>query len=178
MIRKARELEPLSTSINSSLGWRLYLAREYDRSIAQLRETLDMDFSYEWARLILGQAYEQKGQYGLAIAELQKAVELSHSKPVMVSALAHAYAASGNLAEAAKLLTQLKSMSKKQYVSPFYVAMVYVGMGKKDSAMRWLEKAYEDGSNGLVFLKVVHQKYFLSVQCSSLNSSSNYTRHN
>jgi TolB-like protein/DNA-binding winged helix-turn-helix (wHTH) protein/Flp pilus assembly protein TadD len=154
MIKKARELEPLSTSINSSLGWRLYLAREYDRSIAQLRETLDMDPSYEWARLILGQAYEQKGQYGLAIAELQRAVELSHSKPVMVSALAHAYAASGNLAEAAKLLTQLKSMSKKQYVSPFYVAMVYVGMGKKDSAMRWLEKAYEDGSNGLVFLKV------------------------
>src|SRR6266404_2799886 len=50
-IKKARDLEPLSISINASFGWRLYLAREYDRSIAQLRDTLEMDPSYEWAHL-------------------------------------------------------------------------------------------------------------------------------
>jgi len=59
-IRKARDLDPLSTNINWSLGWRLYLARQYDRSIAQLRDALEMDPSYEWAHLILGEAYEQK----------------------------------------------------------------------------------------------------------------------
>jgi len=94
-IKHARDLDPLSISINSSFGWRLYLARQYDRSIAQLRGTLDMDPTYEWAHLILGQAFEQKGQYNLALAELQKAVELSHNTPLMVSALAHAYALSG-----------------------------------------------------------------------------------
>ena len=65
-IGKARDLDPLSISINSSLGWRLYLARQYDRSIAQLRDTLEMDPSYEWSHLILGQAYEQKGEFSLA----------------------------------------------------------------------------------------------------------------
>ncbi len=153
-IRKARELEPLSISINASFGWRLYLAREYDRSIAQLRDTLEMDPAYQWAHLTLGQAYEQKGQFGLAIEELQKAVELSHSSPLTISALAHAEAISGNHAAATKLLTQLQTLSEKQYVSPFYVAIVYLGLGKNEVAMNWLEKAYTDRSNGLVFLKV------------------------
>jgi TolB-like protein/DNA-binding winged helix-turn-helix (wHTH) protein len=78
-IKKARDLDPLSISINSSLGWRLYLARQYDRSIAQLKDTLEMDPAYEWAHLILGQAYEQKGAFDLALPELHKAVELSHN---------------------------------------------------------------------------------------------------
>jgi len=153
-IKKARDLEPLSISINASFGWRLYLAREYDRAIAQLRDTLEMDPSYEWAHLILGQAYEQKGEYDLAIGEFQKAVELSHSSPLMLSALAHAHALGGNHAEALKLLSRLENMSKKQYVSPFYIAIVYLGLGKNETAMTWLEKAYADRSNGLVFLKV------------------------
>jgi TolB-like protein/DNA-binding winged helix-turn-helix (wHTH) protein/Tfp pilus assembly protein PilF len=153
-IKKARDLEPLSISINASFGWRLYLAREYDRSIAQLRDTLEMDPSYEWAHLTLGQAYEQKGQYDLALEELQRAVEISHSSPLTVSALAHAYALSGHRSEARKLLAQLDVLSEKQYVSPFYMAIVYLGLGQNELAMNWLHKAYADRSNGLVFLKV------------------------
>jgi TolB-like protein/DNA-binding winged helix-turn-helix (wHTH) protein/Tfp pilus assembly protein PilF len=153
-IKKARELEPLSISINTALGWRLYLAREYDRSIAQLRDTLEMDPASEWAHLNLGQAYEQQGQFNLAIEELQKALELAHSSPLTLSALAHAEALSGNHATANKLLSQLEALSKKQYVSPYYIAIVYLGLGKNDVAMNWLEKAYTDRSNGLVFMKV------------------------
>ena len=153
-IKKARDLEPLSISINASFGWRLYLAREYDRSIAQLRGTLEMDPSYEWAYLTLGQAYEQKGQYDLALEELQRAVEISHSSPLTVSALAHAFALSGNHSQARKLLAQLEVLSNTQYVSPFYMAIVYLGLGQNELAMNWLQKAYADRSNGLVFLKV------------------------
>jgi TolB-like protein/Tfp pilus assembly protein PilF len=153
-IKKARELEPLSISINTSIGWRLYLAREYDRSIAQLRDTLEMDPGSEWAHLNLGQAYEQKGQFGPAVEELEKALELSHASPLTLSALAHAEALSGNHPAANKRLTQLEELSKLQYVSPYYVAIVYLGLGKNETAMNWLEKAYADRSNGLVFLRV------------------------
>jgi TolB-like protein/DNA-binding winged helix-turn-helix (wHTH) protein/Tfp pilus assembly protein PilF len=153
-IRKARDLDPLSISINSSLGWRLYLARQYDRSIEQLRDTQEMDRSYEWSHLILGQAYEEKGEFALALAELRKAAELSHNSPLMISALGHANARAGNREEAQRLLAQLMGQSKSQYVSPYYIAMVYLGLGKNDVAMNWLEKAYADRSNGLVFLKV------------------------
>ncbi len=153
-INKARELDPLSISINTSYGWRLYLARQYDRAIEQLRTTLEMDPGYEWAHLILGQAYEQKGQLDLAISELRKASDLSHQSPLMVSALAHAHALSGNQAKAQELLTLLFAESRKQYVSPFYIGVVYAGLAKNDAAMDWLEKAYRDRSNGLVFLRV------------------------
>jgi TolB-like protein/DNA-binding winged helix-turn-helix (wHTH) protein/Tfp pilus assembly protein PilF len=153
-IQKARDLDPLSISINSSFGWRLYLARQYDRSIAQLRGTLEMDPAYEWPQLILGQAYEQKGDFNSALAALRKAVELSHESPLMVSALAHAYALSGNSVEAQRLVAQLLVQAKNQYVSPYYIAIVYVALGKNELAMDWLEKALADRSNGLVFLKV------------------------
>jgi TolB-like protein/DNA-binding winged helix-turn-helix (wHTH) protein/lipoprotein NlpI len=153
-IKRARDLDPLSISINSSLGWRLYLARQFDRSIAQLKDTLEMDPSYEWAHLILGQAYEEKRGFDLALPELHKAVALSHNSPLMVSALAHAYAVSGNPGEAQKLLEQLFAQSEKVYVSPYYIGIVYLGLGKNVLAMDWLEKAFVDRSNGLVFLKV------------------------
>jgi TolB-like protein/DNA-binding winged helix-turn-helix (wHTH) protein/Tfp pilus assembly protein PilF len=153
-INKARDLDPLSISINSSLGWRFYLARQYDRAIEQLRNTLEMDPSYEWPHLVLGQAYEQKGEYSLAISELRKVAELSHDTPLMVSALAHAYALSGNKEEANKLLSGLIAESKKKYVSPFYVAIIYASLGQNELAMDWFEKAYADRSNGLVFMRI------------------------
>jgi hypothetical protein len=40
------------------------------------------------------------------------------------------------------------------YVSPYYIGIAYLGLGKNDLAMDWLEKAFADRSNGLVFLKV------------------------
>jgi len=153
-IQKARELDPLSLSINFSLGWRLYMARQYDAAITQLKDTLEMDPSYELPHLVAGQAYEQKGNYALAIPELRKAVELSRGTPLMVSALAHAYARSGNRAEAEKLLAQLQAKSMNHYVSPYYFAIVCVGLGRTEEALDWLEKAFGDRSNGLVFLKV------------------------
>lgn len=153
-IQKARALDPLSLSINFSLGWRLYMARQYDAAITQLKDTLEMDPSYELPHLVAGQAYEQKGNYAMAIPELRKAVELSRGTPLMVSALAHAYARSGNRAEAEKLLAQLQAKSMNQYVSPYYFAIVCVGLGRIEEALDWLEKAFGDRSNGLVFLKV------------------------
>jgi TolB-like protein/DNA-binding winged helix-turn-helix (wHTH) protein/Tfp pilus assembly protein PilF len=153
-INKARELDPLSFSINFSLGWRFYMARQYDRAIQQLRNTLEMDPSYELPHLVLGQAYEQEGDFAHAVPELQKAAELSHDTPLMVSALAHGYALAGNRMEAERLLQNLLEASKKHYVSPYYVAVVYAGLGKKELAIDWLEKALADRSNGLVFLKV------------------------
>ena len=153
-INKARELDPLSIPINFSLGWRLYMARQYPRAIQQLRNTSEMDPSYELPHLVLGLSYAQKGDYGLAIPELRKAADLSHGTPLMISALANVYARSGNKPEAEKLLAELILQSKRQYVSPYYFAVVYVGLGEREKAMDWLEKAFADRSNGLVFLKV------------------------
>jgi len=153
-MNRARELDPLSISMNFSLGWRLYMAHQYDQAIEQLQNTLDMDPSFALPRMVLGQAYEQKGAYPQALTELQKAVSASHESPQMLGALGNAYGASGNRSEAGKVLAQLMEQSKKQYVSPFYVAIVYAGLSENDKAIDWLEKAYKDRSNAIVFSKV------------------------
>ena len=72
----------------------------------------------------------------------------------MLAGLGHAFAVAKRTPEARAILNQLLEESKKQYVAPFYIAQVYAGLGENEKAMDWLEKAYDDRSNGLVFLKV------------------------
>jgi len=153
-MNRARDLEPLSISTNFSLGWRLYMARQYDQAIEQLRNTIEMDPNFALSHLVLGQAYEQKKSYDQAIVEFQKAASISHDSVPAIAALGHAYAISGKKSEAQNALDQLLDKSKKQYVSPFYVAIVYAGLNENEKALDWLEKAYDDRSNGIVFLKV------------------------
>ena len=153
-MNRARDLEPLSISTNFSLGWRLYMARQYDQAIEQLRNTIEMDPNFALSHLVLGQAYEQKKSYDQAIAEFQKAASISHDSVPAIAALGNAYAIAERKPEAQNALDQLLDKSKKQYVSPFYVAIVYVGLNENEKALDWLEKAYDDRSNGIVFLKV------------------------
>jgi len=153
-INQARELDPFSISINFSLGWRFYMARQYDCAIEQLRNTLEIDSSYELAHLVLGQAYEQKSEFDQAIPELRLAVDLSHRAPLMMSALAHADARAGKRQEAERLLDELSARSAKNYVSPYYLAVAYSGLGENDRVMEFLREAFDDRSNGMVFMKV------------------------
>jgi TolB-like protein/DNA-binding winged helix-turn-helix (wHTH) protein/Tfp pilus assembly protein PilF len=153
-IQRALELDPLSISINFSYGWRLYFARQYDQAIQQLKATIDLDPDFVLAHLVLGQAYEEKGQYAQALEELKKAVELSPNSPLMLAGLGRGEGMAGNNVEAWRVISRLDEMSKRQYVSPFFVALVYTGVGENRQALDRLEKAYKDRSNGLIFLAV------------------------
>jgi TolB-like protein/DNA-binding winged helix-turn-helix (wHTH) protein len=153
-IKRAHDLDPLSLSINFSLAWRLYLARQYDQAIQQSRSTIDLDPNFVLAHLVLGQTYEQKGQFDMAIAELKKAASISPNSPLMLGALGHAYAVASDTADAEKLRDDLIRRSNQQYVSPFYVALILTGLKENEKALDWLDKAYQDRSNPLIFLKV------------------------
>ncbi len=153
-MNRARALDPLSVSMNFSLGWRLYMAHQYDQAIKQLGATIDMDPNFGLAHRVLGESYEQKGLYPEALDELRKAVAISHHSPPMLASLGHAYGVSGRKQNALKIIDQLKEESASRYVSPFYLAVVYAGMGEKNQALESLERAYQDRSNRVVFLKV------------------------
>ncbi len=153
-MQRAVSLEPLSVSMNFSLGWRLYMARRYDSAIQQLRNAVAMDPSLALAHMVLGQAYEQKGIFPQATAELTQAVELSHRSAPMIAALAHMYAVSGRQDRARELLKELTYPSRRQYVSPFYIALVYAGLNEQAKAVFWLNKAIDDRSNPCIFLRV------------------------
>ena len=152
--KQAQELDPLSLVINRSVGWTFYFARHYDQAIEQYRKTLDLDPNFIQARLWLGEAYEQKGLYEEAISEIQKVLTLSGRNHAVVATLGHAYAVSGKRVDAMKILESLNEQSKQSYVSPYDRAVIYAGLGEKDQAFEWLNKAYEERSSYLVFLKV------------------------
>ncbi|MBF8295776.1 MAG: hypothetical protein HW389_2321 [Bacteroidetes bacterium] len=151
-VKRARELDPLSLAINSTVGWVLYFARQYDLSIEQLKKTLEMDPNFAIAHYRLGLAYQQKERHEEAIAAFQKAVTLSGGGPLAIAALGHAYAVSGRRNEAQKVLAELHELAKQRYVAAFYFAAIYAGIGEKDQAFAWLEKAYEERSESLLRL--------------------------
>ena len=152
--KRAEELEPLSFISNSHLGWILYLAGRYDEAIEHCKRLLEVDPSFFPARRYLGLAYEQKDMYKEAISQFEQGVKLSKSRsPLMLSLLGHAYAASGRKAEAQRVLAEL-DQQKQRYVSPYTVATIYAGLGEKDEAFKWLEKAFEERDIWLMNLKV------------------------
>ncbi len=153
-VRRAQQLDPLSMVIGGGVGFELYWARRYDEAIVQIRKALEMDPNFGRAHWYLGLPLEQKGLYQEAIAEFQQALRLMGGDPSVIGGLGHAYAVSGNRAEANRRLQELKDLSKQRYVAPFETALVYTGLGDKERAFEWLEKAYEDRSWGMVRLKV------------------------
>jgi tetratricopeptide (TPR) repeat protein len=112
-----------------------------------------MDPTYFWAHTVLGWAYEQKSTYQPAIEALQKSVQESGDNVMQNAALAHAYGVAGKKREAQEILTKLIERSKGDYVSPYDLAIVCVGLGDKDQAFQWLEKAYQERAHYLVHIK-------------------------
>jgi len=157
--KRTSELEPLSFTASSHLGWILYLSGRNDEAITQCTKILSLDPTSFPARRYLGLAYEQKRMYPQAIAEFQKGVKLSGG-PLILALLGHAYAVSGKTAEARQVLSELHDLSESQsvesrrYVSPYTVAAIYTGLGEKDQAFKWLEQAYEERDVWLMNLKV------------------------
>jgi TolB-like protein/Flp pilus assembly protein TadD len=141
--KRAVELDPLSLVINADLGMNYYYARRHDEAIAQLRKTLEMDPGYYYAHVDIGQVLAAKRAFDEAISEDQKARALNDD-PFVLGLLGHAYASSGNKTEALKILDQLKELSGRRYVSTYSFALVYLGLGDKDEALRWLEQSYQD----------------------------------
>ena len=141
--KRAVELDPLSLVINTDLGSNYCYARRYDEAIAQLRKTLEMDAGFYIAHIVLSQALDAKGARDAAIVEYQKARTLNDD-PSVLGLLGRAYGLSGNKMEAEKILDQLKKLSQERYVSAYSFALVYLGLGDKEEALRWLEQSYQD----------------------------------
>ena len=138
-VRRAEEVDPLSSIVNLNIGWTLFYARRYTEAIEQLKRTLTLDPNFVYAHVTLGQAFHAKGMYGEAIAAYRKANDLSYD-PVTEAYLAFTLAKSGKRGEATKLLEQLKQETAGRYVPSFAIAVVYTGLGEKEEALVWLEK--------------------------------------
>jgi tetratricopeptide (TPR) repeat protein len=153
-VRRAHALEPLSLTINMSIGTALFYARRYDDTIAQQKGTLEFDPTFSPAWRNLGGAYEQKGLFDKAIESFRQAMALYPTDLSAKGLLIHAYAVSGQQDEARRLLAELVQQSSVRFVSPFSMATIHLGLGETDRAFEFLEKAIESRDRAMPWIKV------------------------
>jgi serine/threonine-protein kinase len=153
-MERAGELDPLSPAINLALGYRLYYAHQYQEAIEQCQKTLAMDPENVMAHAFLGRSYQQTNRYAEAVAEFRKALDVSGGDSNELAALGQALAASHQEGEARKILAELTMRSQQTYVQPMWLAVIHLALGEKDQAFAGMQKAYEDRSAWLVYLKI------------------------
>jgi len=153
-MERALQLEPTSLVMNSFMGATLYFAGRYDEAIEQCRRTIEMDPNFAVAHWHIGLAYEQKEMFDEAIGEFQTATTLSGGSPLLKASLGHGYAKAARKDEATKILAELNELSQQRYVSSYERAAICVALGDESQAFQLLEKAYEEHSFHMVYLKV------------------------
>jgi TolB-like protein/Flp pilus assembly protein TadD len=142
-LRRAHELDPLSLVINWLFGFALDTVGKSNEAIAQLRRTIELDPNSGSAHGLLGIVLEHNGQLKEAIEEYERNFSLDGDS-ISLAQLARAYFLAGRKAEAQQLWDKLKSLSDRQYVPAYSLAVVQLAFGNKDEAIRLLEKSYED----------------------------------
>jgi TolB-like protein/DNA-binding winged helix-turn-helix (wHTH) protein/Tfp pilus assembly protein PilF len=146
----AVELNPRDLQIREMVGIVTYAARQYDSAISQLNE---LNVSYPGhGDLGLGWCYREKKMYPEAIAALEMCIVRSGRGPILLASLARVYGLAGRKREAMKLIDELKEISRQHHISASLFADAYLGLGEKDEAMAWLERAYEEHDQWMVYI--------------------------
>ena len=153
ILKKAAELDPLSVPIATDIGFSFYYSGNYDLAIKKLQASLQMNPKFTLAHIWMGRCYQQKKIYPEAIAAYKKALEVAVDWPVALAAIGNVYGVSGQQEAAQKTLDTMMSLSSKKYVTSYGIALVQAGLGKTDLAFAWLNKAFEERSHWLVWLK-------------------------
>jgi tetratricopeptide (TPR) repeat protein len=133
-MERARELDPLSLVINTNLGVAFMHAGRWDEAISQLRKTLEMNGSFYFARWNLGAAFEGKGELPAAMAEYQKAMALIDD-PIAPAYAGHLNGKLGQEDQARRILGKLQERSMSEYVDPYFLAIVYLGLRQREQAV-------------------------------------------
>jgi len=153
IIKKAAELDPLSVLISTDMGFSIYYSGDYDQAIKELQKTLKINPAFGLAHLWLGRAYQEKKMYDEAVDEYENTLNAIKNWPVALAAIGYVYGVSGKKAEAQRILDTLSSLSPTRFVTSYGVALIHAAMDEKDQTFLWLNKALEERSNWLVWLK-------------------------
>jgi TolB-like protein/Flp pilus assembly protein TadD len=153
LARRAQELDPRAFD-GVQVGWILFEARRYDEAIRELHTALTIDPNDPMALWYLGFALIGAEHFDEAIATLEKAASLSDRSPAVLGVLVRAYARGGRRAEALRVLDELQRRRQKGYVPAGAFFQAYLGLGDTEEAFAWLERAADERSNIVQFLKV------------------------
>jgi TolB-like protein/Tfp pilus assembly protein PilF len=152
--QQSQALDPVSLSAGSATAMAHYYGGQHDQAIQASLQVLETDPKFAHSYEDLGRAYGEKGMWREALAAFMKAVTHSGRGSRYLASLAYGYAMSGSRKKALNLMQELREFPEKKYVSPYGLALIETGMGNKDKAFAWLDRAYQERAGALPFVKV------------------------
>jgi TolB-like protein/Flp pilus assembly protein TadD len=152
--RTAQETDPhLLVVIRATRAAAFYFARQYDRTIAECLEAMEMDTDYFLLHYLMARAHARKGAMQKAGAVL-RSVAKQKDIPLVAMATGLLQAVTGRKTQARAMVRALHQQAERRYIPATYLGILYAGMGEVESAFKWLERAYEERADGLTLLNV------------------------
>jgi tetratricopeptide (TPR) repeat protein len=151
---RSLELDPLSAPASTTLGIRYYYAGRIADAMMQFQKTIATSPEFAVAHWGLAQCARDRSDTSTELNELSRAVDLSGNSAYMRAHLAYGFATSGDRERALSIQRALDNESRDRYQSPYHQALIAVGLGDRQGAMRALERAFADRSGWMVFLPV------------------------
>ncbi len=152
-IRQALEVDPLSFLLNAIEGWIWLHAHQFERAVERLRRALEIKPDFVFSYWLLGQACLASSRTSEAIESFKRAAELSGGAAWAVASLAQGHAAAGDRTRAAELLAELQMRSRQDYVSSWFLALVYAALDDREPMFARLERAQEERDMYLLWTK-------------------------
>jgi Flp pilus assembly protein TadD len=147
-------LDPLSLPNNAEVIRTLYYARDYAQAIEQGQKAMQLDPNYARTHFWLGRVYSQKGMHREAVLASEKLLETMPDSNLGLTEMAYTLAAAGKQTEARKILRRLEERSKSAFVPAYNLAVIHIALHEEDTAMRYMQQAYEHHDWALIVLAV------------------------
>jgi tetratricopeptide (TPR) repeat protein len=151
---RCRSLDPLSLIGTYSVGLAHYFGRQFGAAEEYARKALEIDANFPAARRLLGQTYSAEGRHTEALIEIQRLNATASQNWLHQGLLAQAYGRAGNTRQARQILDRMIDASKTQFVPAAQIAIGFVGLGDRDAAFTWLQRADAERSEALNSLKM------------------------
>ena len=146
---------PTSSAEMMQVAWTYFYARHYDDAIVQTKKLLELKPEWGDARAWLAASYAFKGMHAQALAEcdtLEK--HLEWMEEVWDVLLGQVYGVSGMRDKALQVLDRMREREGHGYMDPVNYALVYAGLGDREQAFAWLEKAVAVRSTGVLQMNI------------------------
>ncbi len=153
-LERALAIDPLSLIVQTNYGTVLYFARRWAEAERALREALALEPGFAVAHQWLGRTLGAAGGWAEAVAEHRRAWELLGEDPESLASVAHACARAGDVEEARRLQAELSALAARRWVSPYWFALIEVGLGRHDEALELLARAVEERMDWVIALGV------------------------
>jgi tetratricopeptide (TPR) repeat protein len=151
--RHTVELDPANPAYVHLVAAQYYLARQFDRALDECRKAEDLDPGFSLTYFVMGHSYSAKGMHREALASYKRFLATTPASTIALAFIAHEHARLGETEKAHQILSHLDATSKQRYVPAFAFAIIYIGLEDKAKAFKWLDKAFQERTNFLAYLK-------------------------